>query len=60
MQAFLIGFRELLRKRHEMFKGYTRSELEKLIGGVSVIDLYVQFPWLIDLSQVNLLFFLQG
>jgi len=39
MQAFLVGFRELLRKRLDMFKGYTQSELEKLIGGVSVIDL---------------------
>ncbi|KIM45286.1 hypothetical protein M413DRAFT_441968 [Hebeloma cylindrosporum] len=39
MHAFLVGFRELLRKRHEMFNGYTQSELEKLIGGVSVIDL---------------------
>ena len=43
MHAFLLGFRELLRKRHEIFKGYTQSELEKLIGGVSVIDLYVRF-----------------
>jgi E3 ubiquitin-protein ligase NEDD4 len=39
MQAFLVGFRELLRKRLDVFKGYTQSELEKLIGGVSVIDL---------------------
>jgi len=41
MQAFLVGFRDLLRKPHDMFQGYTQSELEKLIGGVSVIDLYV-------------------
>jgi hypothetical protein len=56
MHAFLLGFRELLRKRHEMFKGYTQSELEKLIGGVSVIDLYVQIP-LSPVSSHNLFLF---
>ena len=64
MQAFLVGFRELLRKRHDMFQGYTQSELEKLIGGVSVIDLYVLifFLWLIGSRGCSIFpsFFLQG
>lgn len=51
MQAFLVGFRELLRKRHDTFQGYTQSELEKLIGGVSVIDLYVLISTPLDRFQ---------
>ena len=59
MHAFLVGFRELLRKRHDVFKGYTQSELEKLIGGVSVIDLYVQKSLVLS-GFTQPFFFLQG
>ncbi|KAF8973048.1 hypothetical protein BDZ97DRAFT_1779019 [Flammula alnicola] len=38
MRALVDGFRELLRKR-DIFLGYTRPEIEKLIGGISVIDI---------------------
>jgi len=38
MRALVDGFFELLRKR-DLFLGYTPSEIEKLIGGISVIDI---------------------
>ncbi|KAF9478799.1 hypothetical protein BDN70DRAFT_921647 [Pholiota conissans] len=37
MRALVDGFFELLRRR-DLFVGYTLSEIEKLIGGISVID----------------------
>ena len=40
MRALVDGFFELLRKR-DIFLGYTSSEIEKLIGGISVFDMYV-------------------
>lgn len=39
LQAFMDGFWELIRRR-DMFLGYTQSEFEKLIGGVSVMNRY--------------------
>ena len=37
MRALVDGFLELLRRR-DLFVGYTLSEIEKLIGGISEID----------------------
>lgn len=38
MRALVDGFFELLRKR-DLFLGYSLSEIEKLVGGISVIDM---------------------
>ncbi|KDR75140.1 hypothetical protein GALMADRAFT_249061 [Galerina marginata CBS 339.88] len=35
--SFMDGFRELIHRR-DMFWGYTEADLEKVIGGVSVLD----------------------
>lgn len=38
MRALVDGFFEILRRR-DLFLGYTLSEIQKLVGGISVIDM---------------------
>lgn len=50
MRTLVDGFFELLRKR-DLFLGYTSSEIEKLIGGISVIDMYVFVSHILKVSH---------
>lgn len=40
LHSFLDGFRDLVHRR-DVFFGYSQSEVEKLIGGVSLLDVCV-------------------